>query len=80
MPPRLMDTSLNTPMPKSTACPVEHGHVNVSECNHTFTVGDRLSVIPLHQGMTTNLHDEVYAVRNGNVEHVWKVAGRGKVQ
>ena len=59
---------------------VEHGHVNVSECDHVFRVGDRLSVIPLHQGMTTNLHDEVHAVRNGSVEATWKVAGRGKVQ
>jgi D-serine deaminase-like pyridoxal phosphate-dependent protein len=59
---------------------VEHGHVDVSACKHTFTVGERLSVIPLHQGMTTNLHDEVYAVRNGTVEAVWKVAGRGKVK
>lgn len=68
------------PEAKIYAMSVEHGHVDVSECNHLFTVGDRISVIPLHQGMTTNLHDEVYAVRNGNVEHVWKVAGRGKVK
>ena len=59
---------------------VEHGHVDVSECDHTFTVGERLSVIPLHQGMTTNLHDEVYATRNGEIEDVWIVAGRGKVR
>ena len=58
---------------------VEHGHVDVSECSHRFTVGDRLSVIPQHQGMTTNLHDRVYAVRNGVVEAVWDVAGRGKI-
>ncbi|MBT3601564.1 MAG: D-TA family PLP-dependent enzyme [Candidatus Latescibacteria bacterium] len=68
------------PKAKIYAMSVEHGLVNVSECDHTFTVGDRLSVIPLHQGMTTNLHDEVYAVRNDQVEHVWKVAGRGKVR
>ena len=68
------------PKAKIYAMSVEHGLVNVSECDHQFTVGDRLSVIPLHQGMTTNLHDEVYAVRNGNVEHLWKVAGRGKVR
>lgn len=59
---------------------VEHGHVDVSDCDHTFTVGERLSVVPQHQGMTTNLHDEVYAVRNGVVEAVWAVAGRGKVR
>jgi len=68
------------PKAKIYGMSVEHGHVDVSECNHTFSVGDRLSVIPLHQGMTTNLHDEVYAVRKGHVEHVWKVAGRGKVR
>jgi D-serine deaminase-like pyridoxal phosphate-dependent protein len=59
---------------------VEHGHVDVSQCARTFRVGDRLSVIPLHQGMTTNLHDEVYAVRNGAVEATWPVAGRGRVR
>ena len=59
---------------------VEHGHIDTSDCDHTFQVGERLSVIPLHQGMTTNLHDTVYAVRNGIVEHQWTVAGRGKVQ
>ncbi|MDA0709571.1 MAG: alanine racemase [bacterium] len=68
------------PKAKIYAMSVEHGHVDVSQCNHTFTVGDRLSVIPLHQGMTTNLHDEVYAVRKAHVEHVWTVAGRGKVR
>ena len=63
-----------------TGMSVEHGHVNVAKCDHVFRVGDRLSVIPLHQGMTTNLHDDVHAVRNGTVEATWKVAGRGKVQ
>jgi D-serine deaminase-like pyridoxal phosphate-dependent protein len=48
------------------------------EARHRFTVGERLSVVPQHQGMTTNLHDEVYAIRKGSVEAVWKVAGRGK--
>ena len=59
---------------------VEHGHIDVSKSDRAYKVGDRLSVIPLHQGMTTNLHDEVYAVRNGVVEAIWSVAGRGKVR
>ncbi|MCZ6635473.1 MAG: alanine racemase [bacterium] len=68
------------PEAKISAMSVEHGHVDVSNCHHTFTVGDRLSVIPQHQGMVTNLHDEVYAVRNGVVEAIWQVGGRGKVK
>ena len=59
---------------------VEHGHVDVSECNHKFRVGDKLSVIPLHQGMTSNLHDELIAVRGETVETIWKIVGRGKVK
>ena len=58
---------------------VEHGHVNVSECSHRFKVGEQLSVIPLHQGMTSNLHDELVGVRDNKIETIWQIAGRGKV-
>ena len=58
---------------------VEHGHVNVSECSHRFKVGEQLSVIPLHQGMTSNLHDTLVGIRGDTVEVTWEVAGRGKV-
>ncbi len=59
---------------------VEHGHVDTSASSHTFNVGEQLSFIPLHGGMTTNLHDRLYAVRGEEVVDVWDVAGRGKSQ
>lgn len=59
---------------------VEHGHIDVSQCSHQFKVGDKLSVIPRHAGMTSNLHDEVAGVRGGHVEFVWPIRGRGKVR
>ena len=59
---------------------VEHGHIDVSGSSHRFQVGEQLSVIPVHQGMTSNLHDELVAVRNGQVEAIWPIAGRGKVK
>ena len=59
---------------------VEHGHIDVSECSYQFQVGDRLSIIPLHQGMTSNLHDELIAVRGDKVETIWKIIGRGKIK
>jgi len=59
---------------------VEHGHIDVSESQHKFQVGEKLSIIPVHQGMTSNLHDELVGVRNGKVELVWKIAGRGKIK
>ena len=57
---------------------VEHGIVDISQSSHPFKVGDVLSFIPLHGGMTTNLHDYLFAMRNGEVVDTWKVAGRGR--
>lgn len=59
---------------------VEHGHVDTSASSHTFRVGDILSWIPLHGGMTTNLHDRLYVVQQGEVVDEWAVAGRGRAQ
>jgi len=59
---------------------VEHGHVDVAASSHDFKVGEVLSFIPLHGGMTTNLHDRLYPVRGGEVLDCWPVAGRGRAQ
>ena len=59
---------------------VEHGHVDVSQCDHRFRVGEKLSVIPLHQGKVSNMHDELVASRGGQVQAIWSIAGRGKVK
>ena len=59
---------------------VEHGHVDVSRCAHCFRVGEKLSVIPQHQGMVGNMHDERVGARDGRVEVVWQIRGRGKVK
>jgi D-serine deaminase-like pyridoxal phosphate-dependent protein len=63
-----------------SAMSVEHGHVDTSGSSHRFEVGERLTFIPLHQEMCLNLHDEMVGVRNGKVEVVWPILGRGKVK
>lgn len=59
---------------------VEHGHVDTSMSDHTFEVGEILSWIPLHGGMTTNLHDRLFVLQKGEVVDEWPVAGRGRSQ
>ena len=59
---------------------VEHGHLDIAASGHKFTVGDTLCFIPLHGGMTTNLHDRLFAIRNDEVVEEWEVAGRGRAQ
>jgi D-serine deaminase-like pyridoxal phosphate-dependent protein len=59
---------------------VEHGHVDVSECEHRFRVGEKVSVIPLHQEKCTNMHEEMAGMRNGEIQAFWRVEGRGKIK
>jgi D-serine deaminase-like pyridoxal phosphate-dependent protein len=60
----------------------EHGHVDLSACppDKRPEIGERVTVIPNHVCTTTNMHDEVYGVRQGKVEVVWPVLARGKVR
>jgi D-serine deaminase-like pyridoxal phosphate-dependent protein len=58
----------------------EHGHFDITRSKHKYRVGERLRILPNHVCATVNLHDRLYGVRNGVVERVWEVAGRGKVQ
>ena len=43
-------------------------------------MGELVSVIPNHVCVVTNLHDRIYAARQGRVENFYAVAARGKVQ
>ncbi len=42
-----------------------------------LTLGERLEIIPNNSILVTNMHDHIYGVRNGVVERVIKVTGRG---
>jgi D-serine deaminase-like pyridoxal phosphate-dependent protein len=58
----------------------EHGHLDLARSSRTYHVGERLRVLPNHVCTTVNMHDRLYGVRGDQVEKVWEVAGRGKVQ
>jgi D-serine deaminase-like pyridoxal phosphate-dependent protein len=55
----------------------EHGHVDFSACANRPEIGERVSVIPNHCCVVTNLFNEVVGIRGDQVEVVWPVAARG---
>ena len=55
----------------------EHAYVDFSACEHKPAVGDRVSVIPNHCCVVSNLFNQMVCVRNDEVEAVWPVAARG---
>jgi D-serine deaminase-like pyridoxal phosphate-dependent protein len=58
----------------------EHGYVDIRPCGRKFEIGERLRIIPNHICVAVNLHERIYGIRNGEVEELWEVAGRGKLQ
>lgn len=58
----------------------EHGHVDFSRCSVKPKVGEKVTVIPNHACVVTNLVNEVVCLKNGKVYEVWPVAARGLVR
>ncbi|MGN6798478.1 MAG: alanine racemase [Gaiellaceae bacterium] len=58
----------------------EHGYIDVSALSARPAVGRHLQPVPNHACGCMNLHDAVLAVRDGVVDHVIRVSGRGLVR
>ncbi len=58
----------------------EHGHVDLSACESRPAVGERVTIVPNHACVVSNLVDEVAAARGDRVERRFVVAARGRVQ
>lgn len=57
----------------------EHTHVDFSECEERPVIGEVVHIIPVHTCVVTNLHNEIYGVRGGEVQVAWEVEARGMV-
>jgi len=58
----------------------EHGIVDLSACAERPRVGEIVHVVPNHCCVVSNMMDELYGIRGGQVEVVWPVAARGLVR
>ncbi|MEW6752528.1 MAG: alanine racemase [Candidatus Latescibacterota bacterium] len=58
----------------------EHLTLELEEPAATPAVGDRVELIAGYSDTTVHLHEHLVATRQGRVEAVWPVAGRGKSQ
>jgi D-serine deaminase-like pyridoxal phosphate-dependent protein len=56
----------------------EHGHLKVTD--NVLRLGDKIELIPTHCCTISNLHDNFFCIRDGELEAIWKIAGRGRSQ
>ena len=68
------------PAVSTTKLSAEHTKVELERASATPRVGDKIEFVVGYSDTTVHLHEEIIGVRNGRIETVWKVAGRGKMK
>jgi D-serine deaminase-like pyridoxal phosphate-dependent protein len=63
---------------KSLRFSSEHATIELESPNPHPQIGQRIAFIVGSSDTTVNLHDEIIAMRGGEVEAVWPIAARGK--
>ena len=58
----------------------EHTTVELERPSETPKVGDRIEFVVGYSDTTVHLHEEIIGIRDGRIEEVWRVAGRGKIK
>ncbi len=64
----------------SMALSAEHTIVNLAEPNDSPRVGDKQEFVVGYSDTTVNLHDELVGIRQGKIEVIWSILGRGKLK
>lgn len=71
---------LEYPRARLSTLSEEHGTVDLSDSPEQPEIGERVTVIPNHCCVVSNLFNQIIGVRNGVVEVTWPVAARGGVR
>ena len=75
-----MPEPIGFPKVAAMALSAEHTVVNLAEPSESPRVGDKVEFVVGYTDTTVNLHDELVGVRQGRVEVVWQILGRGKLK
>ena len=65
---------------ESTGFSAEHGTINLKKPEESPRIGDLIEFIVGYSDTTVVLHDTMIGIRNGTVETVWPLLGRGKLK
>lgn len=65
---------------KTVEMSAEHGAVTLEAPDTTVKVGDAFDFVVGYGDTTVFLYDQLYGIRDGIVEIVWRICGRGKVR
>jgi D-serine deaminase-like pyridoxal phosphate-dependent protein len=58
----------------------EHGRLQLARPTNTLRLGDKVRLVPGHCDPTVNLYDWYVCLRQGKIEALWPIDGRGAIQ
>ena len=58
----------------------EHGQLRLEPSAQHLRIGDRLEIVPGYSDMTCVLHDQILGFRGEELDVIWPVRGRGRLQ
>jgi D-serine deaminase-like pyridoxal phosphate-dependent protein len=56
----------------------EVGSIYYMDPNKKVVMGERIEIVPNNITLVISMHDQIYGVRKGKVEKVFKVTGHGR--
>jgi D-serine deaminase-like pyridoxal phosphate-dependent protein len=71
---------LDVPGVREVRLSAEHAQLELAAPSDWPRIGDRVEFIPGYTDTTVHLHEEIVALREGRIEAIWKVAGRGRIK
>ena len=71
---------IDIPDVESLMLSAEHGIIVLGKESSVPGIGDKIEFVAGYSDTTVVLHDELYAIRDGIVEAVWPLTGRGRIQ
>jgi D-serine deaminase-like pyridoxal phosphate-dependent protein len=71
---------LDVPGVREVRLSAEHAQLELDAPSEWPRVGDRVEFVPGYTDTTVHLHEEIIALRDGRIEAVWQVAGRGRIK
>jgi D-serine deaminase-like pyridoxal phosphate-dependent protein len=78
------DAAAPHPVDLALAGPVrlsaEHATLDLAEPSDRPRIGDKVELIIGYSDTTVHLHEQIIGVRQGRVEAIWQVAGRGRLK
>lgn len=71
---------MNRPGIEVSRLSAEHGQLTLSPEAQDLRIGERLTILPGYSDLTAVLHNEFYGLRDGRLEVIWPLVGRGRLQ